>query len=335
MVRRSRLVLAAATLSALCGASPAASQDAPAAEALFDLGVKELTAGHYDKACPPIAESLRLDPRPGTLFTLAECEAKLGRIATAETHYRDYLALYAKMTPEQQESHRKREGIARAQHAALAPAVPQLSISLAAGAPAGTVVRRDGAVVPEAALGVALPIDPGEHVVSTEAPGRLPGEVRVTLAAGEKKAVVAEVNKAAPAMGADLGPRAPSPASTGTGSRQRVAAYVVGGVGLAALSLGAVMGGLTLSKKATIDQDCGVNGVPTACRTTAGASAGQSAETTGLVSTIGFGVGLAGLATAVVLWVTAPRAAKTATGLRPSVSAVGTTGAVIGAWRSW
>jgi hypothetical protein len=313
----------------------------PAAEALFDLGVKELNAGHYDKACPAIAESLRLDPRPGTLFTLAECEAKLGRIATAMTHYRDYLALYAKMAPEQQETHKKRAGIARTQQEALGPAVPELSISLAGDAPAGTVVRRDGAVVPEAALGVAIPIDPGEHVVTTEAPGRPQGEVRVTVERGEKKALTVEVKAAPraeppPPAAQPLAPAAPPPASAGPG-RQRVAAYVVGGVGLAAITVGAVTGGITLSKKATIDQDCGVGGVPTACKTEAGASAGESAKTTGLVSTIGFGVGLAGLATAAVLWATAPRAAPRAAAaqVRPAALAVGTTGAVIGAQGSW
>ena len=61
------------------------------AEVLFEDGVRLMKAGQFDEACPKIAESQRLEPRPGTLFTLAECLANDGKIATALARYEEYL----------------------------------------------------------------------------------------------------------------------------------------------------------------------------------------------------------------------------------------------------
>src|SRR6185436_17789381 len=65
------------------------------AQALFDRGLKDMLAGRYSTGCSLIAESEKLDPRPGTLFTLAECYAKAGKLATALAHYGDFLAMHA------------------------------------------------------------------------------------------------------------------------------------------------------------------------------------------------------------------------------------------------
>jgi hypothetical protein len=55
------------------------------------------------------------------------------------------------------------------------------------------VVKRDRQVVAASALGVATRVDPGEHLLSTEATGRPAWEQRITLAEGEKKQVTLEV----------------------------------------------------------------------------------------------------------------------------------------------
>jgi len=44
-----------------------------------------MEAGNYAAGCPALAESQRLDPRAGTLFTLSQCEVQWGRVATAVT----------------------------------------------------------------------------------------------------------------------------------------------------------------------------------------------------------------------------------------------------------
>lgn len=329
-----RALLALLAVLVCTRAAPAAAQDVAAAEALFSRGVADLKAGRYTQACAAIAESQRMDPQAGTLFTLAQCETRLGRIATALARYRDYLALYDALTPDQKAAHKKREGIARAQLAELGPQVSELTLTLSQKAPPGTIVKKDGLVVSEATLGVPLPIDPGEHVVSAQAPGGPWTETRIAVKKREKKALVVEA-KPAPAPPQEVRPGPPA----GT-SGQRVGAYVVGSLGAAALVLGGVMGGLTLAKKATIDENCGVGGVKTNCKNRVGADAGNSAQTTALVSTIGIAAGAAGLVTALVLGLTEPRAARPpvvrgGASVRAGVLAVGDTGAVLGFRGAW
>lgn len=282
----------------------AMAQDVAAAEALFNKGVADMTAGRYEKACPALAESQRLDPRPGTLFTLAECHAKGGKIATALTVYEDYQRSVASQRPAVRAKHGARLKMALAQIDKLRPEIPSLTLALPPSPPSGTRVRRDGTELSAAALGIALPVDPGEHVVVVESPGRRAWEQRITLARGDKKTV--ELRVGASTDAADPALQAPPTADTpskGTPSQgQRIAGYVVGGVGAATLVMGAVTGGLTLAKKATINDNCS----GTKCNHE-GKLAADSARTTGLVSTIGFGVGAAGLVAGVVLLLTAPK----------------------------
>src|SRR4051812_45897187 len=82
-------------------AAPSAAQDVATAKALFNQGLAEMEAAHYDKGCPAIEESYKLDPRAGTLFTLAECENRRGRLATAVARYEDYLSLYSRLPQDQ------------------------------------------------------------------------------------------------------------------------------------------------------------------------------------------------------------------------------------------
>src|SRR4051794_38462267 len=88
----------------------AAAQDGngPAAEALFERGFSEMKANRLDVACPAFAESYRLDPRPGTLFARAECEAKWGKPASASARFADYLAAARQLPTAQQGKHRER-----------------------------------------------------------------------------------------------------------------------------------------------------------------------------------------------------------------------------------
>ena len=139
----------------------ARADETGSAAALFQNGLQAMQATHYPEACPKLAESYWLDPRPGVLFTLAECEAKWGRVASALAHYDDYLRLYASMPAGLQAVQRERSDIAHHQRAALADRVPTLALVLPPSAPAGVVVRRGGVALGAPSIGVALPVDPG------------------------------------------------------------------------------------------------------------------------------------------------------------------------------
>ncbi|WP_437784772.1 hypothetical protein [Sorangium sp. So ce1097] len=332
MTRRLRRIapLALVLLCPLAAVTPAAAQESAAAEALFNRGLADMEAGKYEAGCPAIAESHRLEPKPGALFTLAICESRWGRVASAFTRFEDYLALHEQMTPEQQSRQGERAKVARQERERLAPLVPELSLSLPPGAPAGTVVKRDGRVVDAALLSTGVPVDPGEHVVSTQAPGGSVWETRIQIAEGEKRRVELQVNGASTAA-----------ASDGISGR-RAAAYVAGGVGLAGLVLGGVTGALTFGKKSIVEEHCGSaigQSDETACDPM-GLEASESASTTGLVSTIGFGVGLAGLGAAAVLLLTEPKQDEAAAGatsrrIRAGVLAAGPGGVVFGARGAW
>ncbi len=54
------------------------AQEPKSSPALFDRGVADMNAGNYAAGCKAIAESQRIDPRPGTLFSLATCHRSLG-----------------------------------------------------------------------------------------------------------------------------------------------------------------------------------------------------------------------------------------------------------------
>ncbi|MGK3994458.1 hypothetical protein [Sorangium sp. So ce1024] len=378
-MRRRRLALAcslgAVTLAAR--AAPVQAQDVAAAEALFHRGLAAMQAGRYETGCPALNESYRLDPRPGTLFTVAECEARSGRIATAATRYGDYLALFARLSPGEQAKQKGREKVATRRRAALLPDIPELTLSLPPDAPEGTIVRRGEITLGAPMLGVPLPIDPGEYVVTTQAPGGPPLEQRISIAKGEKKQITLQVRAApaastgaaptasagaAPAASAGAAPRgpetgrptasrpappapvpgpAPQPGAPARhGSWHHTGAIVAGSVGAAGLIVGGVTGALAFVEKATVDDNC----VGTRCNPE-GMRAVESSRTFALASTIGLGVGAAGIGAAVALLLTAPseggaaRAGLPRAAPAPRVSAgawpAGDGGAMVGARGTW
>jgi len=296
-------------VAVVCSSSAAAwAQDSATAGALFEKGVADMQAGHFESACPAIEESQRLDPRPGTLFTLAECQAQRGKVATASARYQEYVDLVSQLTPDQQRRHKARADIARAQLAKLKPTVPTLTLVLPKDAPSGTVITRNGETLSGAALGLPLPVDPGEYVIVTRAPGIPEHESKVSVQLGEVKTVQLEIAAPAPATGAapESAPEkielAAPPAAVEAGHRtgRKTAGYVVGGIGVAGIVVGSVTGVLVLGKKSKVSDGCDAG----ACNQS-GLDAANSAKSLATVSDIGFGVGIAGLAAGAVLLLTA------------------------------
>jgi hypothetical protein len=329
---------ALASLMAVAVASTpvvSSAQETASAGALFDHGVSDMEAGRFESGCPALAESQRLEPRAGTLFTLAECERKWGKVATAAAHYEDYLGLVSQLPADQQRRHQARAREAADTLTLLKPTVPTLALTLPADAPAGVVVTRDQIVLQGASLGLALPVDPGEHVIITRAPGGPDHEVRVTLALAETKQLELEVVQpspppvvpapvAVPAAVPAAPPAAPPPRpltapDASPGWSQRTWGYVVGGVGASGVVVGAVTGVLVLDKKSTVREDC----TGRAC-SAAGVAAAHSGQTLATVSTASFAVGLVGLATGAVLVLTAPRAHIAQAGFRAVAPLVAT-----------
>jgi hypothetical protein len=291
-------------------ASPAFAQDAATAGALFDKGVSDMQAGHFDSACPALEESEQLDPHPGTLFTLAECQAKWGKVASAVQHYQDYADLVSRLPAGQQARHRERVGVARTQLAKLKPSVPTLSLVLPPAAPAGTTVTRNGVLLQGAALGLALPVDPGQYVIVTRLPSGVEHSITVSVALSDAKRVELDISQPdAPVSPPATPPSTPVSSAPPSESprRSNTLAYAIGGVGVAGIAVGSVTGIMVFGKRSTVKDQC----VGTTCSAN-GVSAANSGKTLAIISDIGFGVGIVGLATSAVLLLTQPKAEASA-----------------------
>src|SRR5690242_12471301 len=102
----SRLFAAAAAALLVSSAGPSFAQpeyEKATADALFEKGLQKVQTGVDVGDCSELTESQHIFPQPGTLFTLAECEAKAGRVSKALSYYESYLKLFESMGAAQQE----------------------------------------------------------------------------------------------------------------------------------------------------------------------------------------------------------------------------------------
>ena len=312
----------AVSLAGLAVAPSLARAQASTPQAQFDYGLAEMEAGRFATGCPALAESYRLDPRPGVLFTLAECENKWGKLASALTHYDAYLDLFERMRDEEKAHQRGRDRVATAQRDRLRGEVPQLAIALPPSAPPGTTVTRDGSPLGAPSLGASAPVDPGEHVVVARTPDGVAHEGHVTLARGEHRRLVVDLTAPAPVPPpAPLPALARAPAPTPSpGPALRSAAWLSGAVGIAGIAVGAVAGAVVLGDKSTIGSACN----PDHTCSRSGLDAASHARAFGLVSDVGFAAGGAALVASGILFLaSSPRAVHPLASVDPRGGFVG------------
>jgi hypothetical protein len=295
------LLLAAACLAA---PAPALAQDKAAAEALFQEGKKLLGEGKFDQACPKLAASQRQDPSPGTLLNLGKCHEGQGKTASAWAEYKEAATMARTMGRSEQEA------AANERATAIEPKLSKLKIDPPPGDFPGLVVKRGASTIDTSSLGVPLPIDPGEHTIEASAPGykTWSGKVTVGANADQQSIAIGALEKGPDATGAGAGAGGTAAMDTtvpdaGNGSNtRRTVGFVLAGVGVAALGVGAVFGILASGQAGDAEDD------PTLCPgkvcTDAGREEIDGADTKALISTIGFGVGIAAAAAGVVLIVT-------------------------------
>src|SRR5262249_17103140 len=150
----------------------------------------------------------------------------------------------------------------------LEPNLPKLTVTVPdAAADKGVEVKRNGSPVPKSLWGVSEPVDPGEYVIEAHASGRKPWSTRVKAEPGRATAVIlppldesASTPPPAAMPAASTAPSPPAATVSDTSSSldaspsglrgQRLAAVFVGGAGIVAAGVGAV---LAFSANSTYD----------------------------------------------------------------------------------
>jgi hypothetical protein len=283
-------------------AEATAADNKSGAAALFAEAGRLIDAGQTAAACSKYEESLRLYDGMSTRYFLADCDERLGKMASAWGMFLEVAARARAIGDAAKEA----KALERA--AAVTGRVSHVVVMIEGGPErAGLEVRRDGAVLGRGEWGQALPVDPGEHVFEASEPAKRPWTARLVVAGGGENATVVvpaledRPRYAPPGLGV--------PASDGGRERQRIAGAALGGLGLVGLGVSTA---LAIGAKARFNEagaDCngdrctqdGVN---------IRADAGRRAN----VASVVFGAGIVALVGGGALWFTAPHGASVSGG---------------------
>jgi hypothetical protein len=266
-----------------------AHADSAAAERLFREGIRLRDDGDFAAACPKFADSFAQDPAPGTLVNLGDCEVRIGKLMAAIEHYKLAVSGFPK-------GDKRRELVAQ-KATAVEPKLAHLTVRVAPTVPDNARITRGGAPFERNSGGVAITVDPGKITLVVSANARQDATYDVELAEGQSKEVVVDIG--APAVvSAPATPRGPasdrptpdrpasdkaSSATSGSARPLRTAGFIVGGVGIVGLGVGAVTGILATAKASTVRDHCDTT---TYVCDSQGVDAAHSGNTFATVSTV-------------------------------------------------
>jgi hypothetical protein len=321
-IRRGRRFLFAVSLVAWGSSAAAAptAEDRVLAQSLAEEGRELMNAGEIPAACTKLAQSHRLDATLGTLLDLAQCHEKEGKVASACAEFKDAAAMARTMKDVDREESATR-------HAeALEGRLPQLVLLVPEAARGSLEITLDAAPIPRDAWGNKVPVDPGAHRIEARAPNKQTWsrDVVVAVTPGQTSVevpVLADV----PDERREARPIAP-PAGAGNAAPESTSSlptigWITGGVGVAALGVGAFFGARTLSLKSDRDAHCAAGNV---CDQE-GVALDSDARSAATISTIGIVSGAVLVAAGVALVLVGNgKSAQTRT-------SVGANGAIIGA----
>jgi hypothetical protein len=246
------LVLSCCLLApATAGAQTVDPQTTLAAHALYQQALTEMDAKSYVSACRKLEEVTRLSPAGlGAKLKLGECYEALGKIASAWSQYALVEATAAKA------GQLDRAQKAAERSSALRPKLAMLTIEVPedARAVSGLTITRDGVPVGAAEWATPLPIDAGGHEIIATAPFRKPWKTQVEVITDGAKVSV-QVKPPEPAPSSPVKPLRTAPSGAPDRAWQRPVAIAAVGLGAAGLAVGAVLGGLAMTKNAESKED--------------------------------------------------------------------------------
>jgi hypothetical protein len=260
-----------------------------AAKLLFRQGVDLFNTGDNERALDYFLRSRAAYPSVLNAINAAICLERLQRYDEALEMYEEALTRHA-------------AELQAADRATVGPAMTALrekvgSIQVSANVE-GTVTV-DGRARGKLPLTTSIRVMPGKRLVRVLKDGYTTQETTVEVKIGQTAKVDLRLDPAKLGQEAAPPPPAPQAPAPADGGAKRVAGFVVGGVGVAGIGVGAVFGALTLSSASKARND------PTLCPgnlcTPKGREVVDAAGTKGLVSTVALGAGAAALTAGVIL----------------------------------
>jgi len=235
-----------------------ADREAAAAQQLMRDGDIAGACGRFELSRAALAEETpapAIDRETAVRLALADCRERNRELAVA---WLEFSAIEAMVGTSPSRTAKVRGKTAEKRRRALEPRLTWLTIKVGTSLD-GMVITRGDRDVPTTDWNVALPLDPGEHVISVSAPGHNAWTTKISLtAAGERQTVEVPALEARPALLPDKPvepaklpevPERGQPASAG-GSNRR---WIGLGIGVAALAAGGGAVGLELSARSSYD----------------------------------------------------------------------------------
>jgi hypothetical protein len=220
--------------------APALAQQSEA-DKLFDEGAALMKQNKYADACPKFEQSNKLDPEVGGMLWLADCYERNNQTASAYRTYQDAQKMAIDRKDKQQ-----RDKVAQKHLASLEPHLAKLTLlPPQAGRPSGLEVTRDGVKLADDGLGLAFPVDPGQHVVTAIAPSYKKWEQKIEVT-GEGATVTVTLGPLEKEQVA--GPPPVVVENSDPGFAFHVGGIVLGAVGLVSIGVGSVLGLVAANK---------------------------------------------------------------------------------------
>lgn len=244
---RSVASAAALGLALTFTAAPALAQEDPAdpnaaqADALFNEGRDLMANGQYASACPKFEQSQKLRPGIGTLFNLADCHEKIGKLTLAYQEFKEVVdRTKVALQPERQKIAEERVAALEAKLGKLVIQIPPTQLKVS--------VELDGTVLLPDRIGVPLLIPAGDHTVRATTPQDAgdPFETSFSMPGGGATTTVTIPVAPGPKMERNTGVAVVGGILTGLGGLALVGALVVSAQGDAEGS-GPAAGGLVLA----------------------------------------------------------------------------------------
>jgi hypothetical protein len=301
-IERSAIAIAMALVIAMLATLATAQTSAPTdpkemARTLGEEGLALHAKGEFAQAYDKFATAERIQHSPVLVLWMARSKRAVGALRAARPLY-ERVSNEA-LPPDASEKWHNAQRAAKKELGALR--IPTLSVRLAPGAPSNVTLHLDGTAI---APGRAIELDPGDHLVRATAPTEQPVERRVHLEEGRHETV--EIAFASAEAQGSVVPGA-----------------VVLAVGLAAVTAGAITGGIALKLAGEVEDGC----VGQQCLLEDEGKAGD-ANALGIASTVLFIAGGAASAAGVVLLVLRPGPSSSSSEVAISIAPAGVSAVV-------